>query len=117
MATHSSILTRKISWLEEPGGLWSMEQQRVGANSSDWSQHSTFLSTRNQETEQVEKDLTYITVSALVIFVKKGRSSSLVIHLMLITLGLFKVITKFLVSSPWNVVIYWSQLVNKLYLL
>ena len=84
---------------------------------SDWSQHSTFLSTRSQETEQVEGDLTYITVSALVIFVKKGRSSSLVIHLMLITLGLFKVNTKFLVSSPWNVVIYWLQVVNKLYLL
>ena len=24
MATHSSILARKIPWTEEPGGLWSM---------------------------------------------------------------------------------------------
>ena len=29
MATHSSILTWKISWAEEPGGLQSMESQRV----------------------------------------------------------------------------------------
>ena len=24
MTTHSSILRRKIPWIEEPGGLWSM---------------------------------------------------------------------------------------------
>ena len=30
MATHSSILVRRIPWTEEPGGLWSMELQRVG---------------------------------------------------------------------------------------
>ena len=24
MATHSSILARRIPWTEEPGGLWSM---------------------------------------------------------------------------------------------
>jgi len=30
MATHSSILGWKIPWLEEPGGLQSMELQRVG---------------------------------------------------------------------------------------
>ena len=30
MATHSSILAWKISWTEEPGGLQSMESQRVG---------------------------------------------------------------------------------------
>ena len=29
MATHSSILTWKIIWTEEPGGLWSMGLQRV----------------------------------------------------------------------------------------
>ena len=29
MATHSSILARKISWTEEPGGLQSMGLQRV----------------------------------------------------------------------------------------
>ena len=29
MATHSSILARKIPWTEEPGGLQSMESQRV----------------------------------------------------------------------------------------
>ena len=30
MATHSSILSWKISWTEEPGGLQSMASQRVG---------------------------------------------------------------------------------------
>ena len=29
-ATHSSILAWKIPWTEEPGGLQSMELQRVG---------------------------------------------------------------------------------------
>ena len=33
MATHSSILARKISWTEEPGGLQSTGSQRVG---HDW---------------------------------------------------------------------------------
>ena len=30
MAAHSSILAWKIPWTEEPGGLQSMEWQRVG---------------------------------------------------------------------------------------
>ena len=30
MATHSSILARKIPWMEEPGGLQLMGSQRVG---------------------------------------------------------------------------------------
>jgi len=32
MATHSSILAWIISWMEEPGGLQSTGQQRVGHN-------------------------------------------------------------------------------------
>ena len=32
MATHSSILTRRIPWAEEPGGLQSMGSQRAGHN-------------------------------------------------------------------------------------
>ena len=30
MTTHSSILAWKIPWTEEPGGLQSIESQRVG---------------------------------------------------------------------------------------
>ena len=30
MATHSSILAWKITWMEEPGGLHPMGSQRVG---------------------------------------------------------------------------------------
>ena len=32
MAPHSSTLAWKISWMEEPGGLWSMGSRRVGHN-------------------------------------------------------------------------------------
>ena len=32
MAPHSSILTWRIPWTEEPGGLQSMGLQRVGHN-------------------------------------------------------------------------------------
>ena len=32
MATHSSILAWRIPWTEEPGGLQSMESQRVKYN-------------------------------------------------------------------------------------
>ena len=32
MATHSSIFAWKIPWTEEPGGLQSMEPQRVRHN-------------------------------------------------------------------------------------
>ena len=32
MATHSSILARRIPWTEEPGGLQSVVLQRVGCN-------------------------------------------------------------------------------------
>ena len=32
MATHSSILSWKIPWTEEPGALQSMGWQRVGQN-------------------------------------------------------------------------------------
>ena len=34
MAPHSSLLTWRIPWTEEPGGLWPMGLQRVG---HDWS--------------------------------------------------------------------------------
>ena len=32
LATHSSILAWRIPWTEEPGGLQSMESQRVRHN-------------------------------------------------------------------------------------
>ena len=34
MGTHSSILAWRIPWTEEPGGLWSIESQRIR---HDWS--------------------------------------------------------------------------------
>ena len=41
MATHSSTLTGKILWTEEPGGLWSMGLQRAGHDLSNQAPHST----------------------------------------------------------------------------
>ena len=32
MATHSGILAWKMPWIEEPGGLQSIDWQRVGHN-------------------------------------------------------------------------------------
>ena len=39
MAMHSSILAWKIPWTEEPGGLQSMELQRVR---HDWVTNTTY---------------------------------------------------------------------------
>ena len=33
---HSSILALRIPWTEEPGGLQSMDSQRVGHDWGDW---------------------------------------------------------------------------------
>ena len=40
MATRSSTLAWKIQWMEEPGGLQSMELQRVG---HDWATSCYFF--------------------------------------------------------------------------
>ena len=37
MATHSSILTWRTPWTEEPGGLQSMELQKISSSSWAWS--------------------------------------------------------------------------------
>ena len=35
MTTYSSILVWRIPWIEEPGGLLSVESQRIGHHCSD----------------------------------------------------------------------------------
>ena len=50
MATHSSILAWKIAWTEKPGGLQSMESQRVRIIYND---------------KEPEKEYIYITKSHL----------------------------------------------------
>ena len=40
MAIHSSILAWRIPWIEEIGGLLSMELRRVGHNCHDIAQHT-----------------------------------------------------------------------------
>ena len=45
MTTHSSILTWRIPWIEEPSGWWFLESQRVGHDWSDWGcMHSSYTS-------------------------------------------------------------------------
>ena len=41
MATHPSILARRIPWTEEPGGLQSMGSQRVRHNEQLTHTHTT----------------------------------------------------------------------------
>ena len=43
MATHSSILTWRIPWTEEPGGLQSMGSYRVWHDQSNWAQHTEVI--------------------------------------------------------------------------
>ena len=43
MATHSSILAWEIPWTEEPGGLQSIQSQRVGHDWSDWARMHTHI--------------------------------------------------------------------------
>ena len=43
MATHSSILAKRIPWTEEPGGLLSMGSHRVGHDRSDLAAAAAFL--------------------------------------------------------------------------
>ena len=44
MATHSSILARKIPWTEEPGRLWSIGSREVRHNCSNLAcMHTSFL--------------------------------------------------------------------------
>ena len=50
MATHYSILARKISWTEEPCGLQFLGSQRVG---HDWAIEHT-LSVRNRRRHRCE---------------------------------------------------------------
>ena len=40
MATHSSILSWRIPWTEEPGGLQSVGSKRVGSNFANEHEHN-----------------------------------------------------------------------------
>ena len=51
MATYSSILSWRIPWTEEPGGLQSVWLQRV---SHDW---ATFTKEVNKETDFVKREV------------------------------------------------------------
>ena len=48
MAPHSSTLAWKIAWMEEPGGLQSMESLRVGHGGVTLLSHFTFMHWRRK---------------------------------------------------------------------
>ena len=48
MATHSSILAKKIPWTEEPGGLQSMGSQRVRHDLATGQQHKNIPSSQKE---------------------------------------------------------------------
>ena len=60
MATHSSILTWRIQWTEEPGGLWSMGSQRVrhdlAHNSTEYEGESNLHISLRQKDPTVKKN-------------------------------------------------------------
>ena len=56
MATHSSFLAWEIPWTEEPGGLQSLELQRVGHNLATKQQLHTHTHTHTQRERERERE-------------------------------------------------------------
>ena len=63
MATHSSSLAWKIPWTEEPGGLQSMESQRVG---HDWETNTFSRSKGNANDNKNKMPFSRIGVAKIV---------------------------------------------------
>ena len=57
MATHPSILAGKISWTEEPGGLQSVESQRIGHN---WEAEHAHHETENEIVKWIRLCLIFV---------------------------------------------------------
>ena len=55
MATHSSILTWRIPWTEEPGGLQSVESQRIQLQRHNWSDLACMHTRKSIADEQQHK--------------------------------------------------------------
>ena len=55
MATHSSILAWKISWMEEPGRLQFVGAQRVGHHWNDWAHMHRFVLQGDQTSQSWRK--------------------------------------------------------------
>ena len=54
MATHSSILSWRIPWTEEPGGVWSIGSQRAGHDWSDFTHTHTHTHTHTNLVSSAE---------------------------------------------------------------
>ena len=71
MATHSSILARRISWTEEPVGLWSIGSQRVGHDWSNLARTQTYSPWGHKELDTIARlslSLLEIAVGYIYIF-------------------------------------------------
>ena len=55
MATHSSILARKITWTEQSSGLWSIGSTRLRHVWGDWT-HSWFMAAGPITSWQIEEE-------------------------------------------------------------
>ena len=73
MATQSSILSWKISWTEEPGGLWSMGLQRVGHNWVSTHTHLVQSSVLNSENIQNDQGSEFLNAKVC-IFVRCSKN-------------------------------------------
>ena len=82
MATHSSVLAWKIPWTEEPGGLQSMESQRVG---HDWATNKLSLEGKGNYVKEESSPLGNVVETQELLNLSDGSG---VIQLGYITLAL-----------------------------
>ena len=85
MATHSSILTWRIPWTEEPGGLQSMGLQRVRHNWAANTLTNTFCLTGYLKGINVDKIDTHMLWTVKIQY--KCNSYCFVLHLLLAFVG------------------------------
>ena len=66
MATHSSILARRIPWKDEPGGLQSTESQRVDHNQAIFT-HTVEYSSALKKNEIMSFAATWIDLTIIIL--------------------------------------------------
>jgi len=71
MATHSSILTWRIAWTEEPGRLQSMGSQKVRYHWVTKHFQKNKNATRNSIMEQQNKRIEYFVVFVVIVMKKR----------------------------------------------
>ena len=62
MATHSSTLAWRVPWAEEPGGLQSMEPQRVGHNWATEQPQQTYKTDKHTTEQRLKLNFTKVGI-------------------------------------------------------